>query len=79
LVNHGHVVVNGQKVDIPSFQVKVGDKITLKEKAKTFGIVLESLQDREEAVPDWLKKKGTEYELVRLPDREELDTILTTC
>lgn len=76
LVNHGHVQVNGQKVDIPSYQVRVGDKINMKPKAQSFGVVLESLKDRDNSLPDWLKKKGNEYELVRLPDREELDTTI---
>lgn len=75
LVNHGHVLVNGKKVDIPSFQVKVGDKVSMKPKAQNFGVVLEAMQEKEE-ISDWLKKKGTEYELVRLPDREELDSTI---
>ena len=39
LVNHGHILVDGQKVDIPSFRVKVGSKITLKDKDKDLKVV----------------------------------------
>ena len=74
LVNHGHVLVNGQKVDIPSFRVKVGSVITLKDKDKDLKVVNESLEkvvSRVEYVTYDENKKEATY--VRLPERQELN------
>ena len=74
LVNHGHITVNGKKVDIPSYRCKVGDVIGLKENAKELAIVkssLEQLKKRVEFVTfDQSKKEGT---FVRMPERSELN------
>ena len=73
LVNHGHILVDGEKVDIPSFRVKVGSKITLKDKDKDLKVVNESLEkvvSRVEYISyDEAKKEAT---YVRLPERQEL-------
>jgi len=73
-VNHGHVLVNGKKVDIPSYRCKVGDVISIKDKAKDLKIVKESLEkvvSRVEFVTfDANKLEGT---FVRLPERRELN------
>ena len=52
-VNHGHVRVNGRRVNIPSYQVKVGDKIEVKEASKQLVVVLEAVQLAERDVPDY--------------------------
>jgi len=74
LVNHGHITVNGKKVDIPSYHVKPGGVIGLKEKDKELKIVkasLEALNSRVEYVSfDEKKMEGT---FVRLPERSELN------
>ena len=74
LVNHGHVTVNGKKVNIPSYQVKPGDVISLAENDKELAIVkasLEALKNRVEYVSfDEKKMEGT---YVRLPERSELN------
>ena len=54
-VSHGHVLVNGKRVTIPSYQVKVGDKIELKEKSRQLGVVLEAVQLAERDVPEYLE------------------------
>jgi small subunit ribosomal protein S4 len=54
-VNHGHVLVNGKRVTIPSYQVKVGDKVELREKSRQLGIVLEAVQLAERDVPEYLE------------------------
>ena len=73
LVNHGHILVNGEKVNIPSFRVKVGSVITLKDKDKDLKVVNESLEkvvSRVEYITyDEAKKEAT---YVRLPERQEL-------
>ena len=53
-VNHGHVRVNGKRVDIPSFRLSPGDQITLSEKAKQMALVLEAVQSGERDVPDYI-------------------------
>ena len=54
-VNHGHVRVNGRRVNIPSYQVKVGDLIEVKEASKQLVIVLEAVQLAERDVPDYFE------------------------
>ena len=74
LVNHGHITVNGKKVDIPSYQVKPGDIIGLRENSKELAIVkasLEALQNRVEFVTYDDKKMEATY--VRMPERSELN------
>ena len=73
LVNHGHILVDGQKVDIPSYRVKVGSTITLKDKDKDLKVVNESLSkvvNRAEYITYDEAKKTATY--VRLPERGEL-------
>ncbi|MBQ2639752.1 MAG: 30S ribosomal protein S4 [Bacilli bacterium] len=74
LVNHGHVTVNGKKVDIPSYQVKVGDVISLREKDKNLKVVAESLSKVTKRV-EFIKydEKKMECTYVRLPERNELN------
>ena len=74
LVNHGHILVNGTKVDIPSFRVKPGSTITLKDKDKELKVVKESLEKVTKRVEfvtyDDAKMVGT---YVRFPERGELN------
>ena len=74
LVNHGHVTVNCKKVDIPSYRVKVGDVISLKEDDKNLKVVEDALAKVTKRVDfvsyDENKKEGT---YVRLPERTELN------
>lgn len=74
LVNHGHVTVNGKKVDIPSYRCKIGDVISLKEDDKNLKVVNESLEKVTKRV-DFIKyddnKKEATY--VRRPERNELN------
>ncbi|MGH1407078.1 MAG: 30S ribosomal protein S4 [Rhodomicrobiaceae bacterium] len=53
-VNHGHVKVNGKKVNIPSYRCKVGDVIEVKEKSKQLSLVVEASQSSERDTPDYL-------------------------
>jgi small subunit ribosomal protein S4 len=54
-VSHGHILVNGKRVNIPSYQVKPGDKIEIKERSKQLGIVLEANQLGERDVPEYVE------------------------
>lgn len=75
IVNHGHILVNGKKVDIPSYMVKPGDVISVKESSKDHKAikeVLEAINNTVEFVTfDKNKLEGT---YVRLPERSELSS-----
>ena len=74
LVNHGHITVNGSKVDIPSYRVKVGDVVAVKENSKDHKAIkaaLEKVTKRVEFVT--FDDKKLEGKFVRLPERSELN------
>jgi small subunit ribosomal protein S4 len=54
-INHGHIKVNGRRVNISSFKVKVGDVVEVKESSKQLTVVLEAIQLSERDVPDFLE------------------------
>lgn len=73
IVGHGHVLVNGKKVDIPSFIVKAGDVIAVRTKSSEYvKTVVESL---DVAGPAWMTIDAKEQKITfdRIPEREELD------
>ncbi len=72
LISHKHVLVEGKKVNIPSSMVKPGEIISLDEKALKIEEVKKSLQTKEE-LPAWLKKKAAVGQMVRLPERKEIE------
>ena len=57
-VNHGHVTVNGKRVNIASYRVKVGDVVEVKEKSKELALVLEAQALPERDVPDYIESTG---------------------
>ena len=77
-VRHGHITVNGKRVDIPSYRVKAGDVVAVSEKAKDLLPIKEALISSEHmAVPAWLevdieKLRGT---VLQLPTRDQIDLI----
>jgi small subunit ribosomal protein S4 len=73
-VSHGHVKVNGRKVNIASYQVKEGDVIEVKEKSKQLAIVLEMIQNPERSVPDYIEFDTTELKAkyIRVPKLAEV-------
>ena len=76
LVNHGHVTVNGRKVNIPSFQVKPGMVISLTEKGKSMQKVKENIEDNAfRPAPKWIEydKNNMTAKIVAVPAREDID------
>ena len=76
VVTHGHFLVNGQRVDIPSYRVKVGDVITIRDKSKNsvkFKEILDKTSGR--LSPKWLEVNKDEYtaKVVALPSLEDID------
>ncbi|MCL4142008.1 UNVERIFIED_CONTAM: hypothetical protein GTU68_054882 [Idotea baltica] len=75
-VNHGHVRVNGQKVDIPSFEVKPGDEIEVKNGTSSRQLATRNMDaNRMRNVPDWLTRNDEAFRGTanRLPTREEME------
>lgn len=54
LVNHAHFLVNGKKVNIPSFRVKVGDEITLRTRSRELKVIEDSISQPSLAIPEWI-------------------------
>lgn len=69
-VNHGHVLVNGKRVNISSYQVKNGDVIEVKESSKQLNALLEAVQSQEREVPDYIEvdHKNMKGTFVRGPE-----------
>jgi small subunit ribosomal protein S4 len=75
MINHGHFRVNSRYVDVASFRVRPGDKITIKDSPKTKKQVAEAVEvNKSQVVPDWLSVKGDaiEAEVVALPRRDHV-------
>ena len=75
LINHGHFLVNGKKVDIPSFECKIGDVIKVKEKSSN-SPKFKEIKDMAITVPSWMTVdvEKLEGKVVTMPTRSEIDT-----
>lgn len=73
-VNHGHVKVNGRRVNISSYRVKVGDVVEVKEASKQLTIVLEASQSQERDIPDYVDvdTKHLTAKITRVPDLSDV-------
>jgi small subunit ribosomal protein S4 len=79
LVSHGHVLVNGRRVNVASYNVKAGDEVTINDKPKSRQLVLRNLDLTQIApVPDWLTvdRDGLSGKVARIPSREEMQPIV---
>ena len=76
LVNHGHFTVNGKRVNIPSFQVKLGEVIAICEKSRSSVRIKTILEEQaKKACPKWIEKAndGFEGKVIALPVRDDID------
>jgi small subunit ribosomal protein S4 len=73
-VNHGHVLVNGKRVNIPSYRVKPGDVVQVRERSRNMALVLEALQSSERDTPDYITvdAKSMSATFVRAPELAEV-------
>jgi small subunit ribosomal protein S4 len=73
-VNHGHVLVNGKRVNIPSYRCKADDVITVRERSRNMALVLEALQSPERDVPDYLEldARHMSVRFIRAPELAEV-------
>lgn len=77
LVSHGHVLVNGKRVNIPSYQVKVDDVITLDDKTMKNPLVLQAMEEKSDFLP-FITRKGNAGKLLRMPKKEDLEVPFNT-
>lgn len=77
MIRHGHILVNGSKVDIPSYRVKENDTIEIKEGSRSIQQIKEGmdLADRLGRIPSWIEVNKEQFKgtLVRIPSIEEMD------
>ena len=75
LVNHAHFLVNGKKVDIPSYSVRPGDVVTVKERSKDILPIQHAIDTVGRSVPDWLNVDAGDRKITvdTLPAREQID------
>ena len=74
LINHGHVNVNGKKVNVSSYQVKEEDNIEIRDKSKQLAIIDIALANKEREIPEYLQvdEKNKKVKFVRVPKFEEV-------
>ena len=74
-VRHGHVLVNGKRVTIPSYRVRKGDVVSLKGKSRDLIIIRHNLDTMERSIPPWLEtgSEGREVTVLDQPLREHID------
>tara|TARA_Y100001936_G_scaffold61867_1_gene60880 strand:+ start:115 stop:732 length:618 start_codon:yes stop_codon:yes gene_type:complete len=74
LINHGHVKVNGKKVNVSSFQVKEEDTVEIKDKSKQLAMIDIALANKEREVPEYIQvdEKNKKVKFVRVPKFEEV-------
>ncbi len=74
LINHGHVRVNGKKVNISSYQIKEEDAIEIRDKSKQLAIIDVSLASKERETPEYIQvdEKNKKIKFVRIPKFEEV-------
>ena len=74
LINHGHIKVNGKKVNIPSYKVKAEDTIEVKDKSKDIANIIGALASKEREVPEYIQldEKNKKAKLVRIPKFSEV-------
>jgi small subunit ribosomal protein S4 len=73
-VNHGHVNVNGRRVNIPSYRVRPGDVVEVRERSRNMALVLEAIGSGERDIPDYLEvdPRGMTTRFVRVPELAEV-------
>jgi small subunit ribosomal protein S4 len=74
-VRHGHVNVNGKRVTIPSYQVRKGDVISIRDKSRSMIVIRHNLDTLDRQVPPWLERRGEgwDVEVLNPPLREHID------
>ena len=83
LVFHGHFLVNGKKVDIPSYLVEAGDVVAVREKSRTIPVIKENAEaaaaKKGGEAPGWLEFDAAKFEgkVISVPTRDQINTVVT--
>lgn len=72
IVTHRHVFVDGKRVNIPSYQVKPGQTVSLSTKASEIPSISKLLKEKDIEIPEWLQRKAAAGKVVRMPVREDV-------
>jgi small subunit ribosomal protein S4 len=81
IIRHGHITVNGRRVDIPSYEVRLGDVIRVKNRAKSLDAVRASLSESSRQVPDFLSRSDSQIPegiVGRLPAADDVSIPVQT-
>jgi small subunit ribosomal protein S4 len=74
LVRHGHFLVNGKKVDIPSYSLRAGDVVTIKPTSTKSAAILHAIEEvKGRGIPGWLSFEGESGKVMSLPTREQIN------
>jgi small subunit ribosomal protein S4 len=74
LVSHGHILVDGRVINFPSYQITIGEVVSLDDTASDIPQVKSRLGNSEISLPAWLKRSGPQGQVVNLPKREDIDS-----
>ncbi len=77
IVSHRHVLVNGKKVNIPSYSLRVGDTVSLDTKASNIPEIKKVLETKDIKIPSWLEKKALVGKVSAYPVREEINEAIS--
>ena len=74
LVNHGHLTLNGKRVNIPSLRVKIGDEVTIKAKSKNIPIIMDTLKQPALDRPEWLgwDEQASQVKVLHYPSIDDM-------
>ena len=72
IVSHRHILVDGKKVNIPSYSLKVGETVSLDSKATNIPEVKKSIEQKDFKIPSWLKRKAVVGKVEAFPKREDI-------
>lgn len=72
IVSHGHVLVNGKKVNIPSYKLIIGDTVSLDGKASAIPEIKKATENKDTKIPAWLEKKALVGKVSKNPTREDI-------
>jgi small subunit ribosomal protein S4 len=72
LVSHNHILVNGKKMNIASYAVKVSDVVTVRDRSTGLKMLVERLKEVTVEIPGWLERKGAAAKVNRYPERAEI-------
>ena len=75
LVSHGHVLINEKRLNIPSYQVKVNDVISLSKNMQNNPGVLEALGEKDKQIFPFLKKEGMSGKLIKIPQKADVEVL----